>query len=424
MEHHASLAPRAFPKPGVPVFEPDDLRLVLVARRAETANVTTYFFEAIRQDGQTFRHHPGQSLSLTLPSGSNLFQRSFTIASGGMGGNCIELTIKTGAQAQATLWMHRYLHIGDTLAARGPFGRFSLVHAPKAPLLLVGAGSGMTPIMSMLRWLRVRADTLDTTLVQLARSCADELFGDEIGAMADAMPNLSVHLCLSRPDKTWTGLSGRITRPMLRGIVPDMARRVAFCCGPEPVMKATRAIYLAEGGVENAFVTETFGGAEHDAASRRRQVAMHPAVRPVETLSRMNLSVPTPIDKGAWCPAPRMHERAKPASAPGPSSEDLMIGFRDKNFPAKPGQSVVAAAAASGLRIPTGCGQGSCGTCRVRLMSGQVDMHDQGGISRRDKAVGYILACCSYPLSDLELGNDLAGSNQAGVVSPPSASSK
>ncbi|MER9344924.1 iron-sulfur cluster-binding domain-containing protein [Mesorhizobium sp. M0601] len=422
MAQHASLAPRAFPKPGVPVFEPDELRLVLVDRRAETANVTTYVFEAIRQDGQIFRHHPGQSLSLTLPSGSNLFQRSFTIASGGTDGNRIELTIKTGGQAQATLWMHKYLRIGDTLAARGPFGRFSLVHAPKAPLLLVGAGSGMTPIMSMLRWLRTRADTLDIALVQLARSRADELFADEIGAMAEAMLNLSVHLCLSRPDEKWTGLSGRINRPMLRGVVPDMARRVAFCCGPEPVMKATRAIYLAEGGVEDAFVTETFGGAEHDAASRRRQIAM-PAVRPVERLSQVNLSVPTPVDQGARCPAPQMRERSEPASAPVPSGEDLMIGFRGKNFPAKPGESIVAAAAASGLRIPTGCGEGSCGTCRVRLMSGQVDMRDQGGISRRDKAVGYILACCSYPLSDLEIVNELTGVDQAVVVSPPIASS-
>ncbi|WP_292412287.1 iron-sulfur cluster-binding domain-containing protein [Mesorhizobium sp.] len=407
----------------MPVFEPDDLRLVLIDRRAESANVTTYVFEAIRQDGQIFRHHPGQSLSLTLPSESNSFQRSFTIASGGTGGNRIELTIKTGGQAQATLWMHKYLRIGDTLAARGPFGRFSLVHAPKAPLLLVGAGSGMTPIMSMLRWLRVRADTLDIALVQLARSRADELFAGEIGAMAEVMLNLSVHLCLSRPDEKWTALSGRISRPMLRGIVPDMARRVAFCCGPEPVMKATRAIYLAEGGLEDAFITETFGGAEHDAASRRRQIAM-PAVRPVERLSQVNLSVPTPVDKGAWCPAPHMHERSEPASAPVASGEDLMIGFRGKNFPAKPGQSIVAAAAASGLRIPTGCGEGSCGTCRVRLMSGRVDMRDQGGISRRDKAGGYILACCSYPLTDLELVNDVAGVDQAGVMSSPSASSK
>ncbi|MER9371941.1 iron-sulfur cluster-binding domain-containing protein [Mesorhizobium sp. M0491] len=419
MAQHASLAPRAFPKPGVPVFEPDDLRLGLVDRRAETANVTTYVFDTIRQDREIFRHHPGQSLTLTLLSGSNLFQRSFTIASGGTGGNRIELTIKTGGQAQATLWMHKYLRIGDTLAARGPFGRFSLVHAPKAPLLLVGAGSGMTPIISMLRWLRVRADTLDIALVQLARSRADELFGDEINAMADAMPNLSVHLCLSRPDEKWTGLSGRISRPMLRGIVPDMARRVAFCCGPEPVMKATRAIYLAEGGVEDAFVTETFGGAEH--VSGRRQIAM-PAVRPVGRLSQVNLSVPTPVER-AWCPAPLMHESSELASAPVPSGKDLMIGFRGKNFPAKPGQSIVAAAAASGLRIPTGCGEGSCGACRVRLMSGQVDMHDQGGISRRDKAAGYILPCCSYPLSDLELVNDLAGVDQAVVVSPPIASS-
>ncbi|WP_292070129.1 iron-sulfur cluster-binding domain-containing protein [Mesorhizobium sp.] len=400
----------------MPVFEPDELRLVLVDRRAETANVTTYVFEAIRQDGQIFRHHPGQSLSLSLPSGSNLFQRSFTIASGGTGGNRIELTIKTGGQAQATLWMHKCLRIGDTLAARGPFGRFSPVHAPKAPLLLVGAGSGMTPIMSMLRWLRVRADTLDIALVQLARSRADELFADEIGAMAEAMLNLSVHLCLSRPDEKWTGLSGRISRPMLRGIVPDMARRVAFCCGPEPVMKATRAIYLAEGGVEEAFITETFGGAEHNAASRGRPMAV-PAVRPMERLPQVSLSVPTPVDKGAWCLAPHMHERSEPISGPVPFGEDFIVGLKGKNFRAKPGQSIVAAAAACGLRIPTGCGEGSCGTCRVRLMSGQVAMRDQGGISRRDKEAGYILACCSYPLSDLELVNDVAGVDQAGAVS-------
>lgn len=336
----AETSARVAPKADVPQIAPDTLTLCLVERTQETRDIVSFRFAVARSDGSRFRHHPGQAISLTVPMPDGDSIRVFTIAGSNPVDATITLTVKAGPEARATRYLHDQLEVGQTLVGRGPFGNFSIVHHPGKPLFLIGAGSGLTPVISMLRWLSERGEKTDVVFVQQARRPSDLLFQEELAQIDRAMPNLKRFDVVTQvPDgESWSGLRGRLTRASMRLLAPDLGRRTAFCCGPQSFMKAMGAIYRAEGGIPDQFMTEAFGS-DHDV----RVVEQPPA--PLETISKADV----------------------PVAALG-----------DHRFSAPPSQTLVTAAAAAGIRIPTACQEGICGTCRLRLVEGQVDMRHQG----------------------------------------------
>lgn len=352
-----TVAPPRRP-PSVPRFDPTEFELELVATRRETAEIRSFDFRP-RGLARPLRFHPGQALTLRLEVEGETAYPSFTIASSPTRPEQVTLTVKAAASGRVTRWMHHSLQPGMRVTARGPVGRFSLVwhHAPK--LLLISAGSGATPMMSMLRWLADRREDTEIAYVHVARTPDDLLFRSEVEALQRAMPNLRIAFTVTAAPDGWTGYRGRLSRPLLKAMVPDAAGRETFCCGPAAFMTATEQICLAEGGDSARFHTETFGAAS-------------PAIAPSVV-------------------------------APGTGTGPLTLAFGDRAIPGDPNLTVLAAALASGLVIPTGCRNGICGTCRLQLRSGEVDMQHNGGLSEREEREGFILACCSTPKSDLVL---------------------
>jgi len=381
MTDNQTLPKPHFAKPGVPKFPATNLRLKLLEKRMETTDIITFCFKVEREDGHPFYHHPGQALSVHIPLPEDKLLRTFTIASAPNRQERIELTIKATASAYATRYMHDELQPGCTLSARGPFGDFSLVHHPQKPLLLVGAGSGMTPVMSMLRWLYQRREQVNVVLIQQASRPSDLLFTEELHQIDAEMPNLlhvdgvstvdastsTVPASKASDGQAWTG---RLQHSGLRTLVPDLGQRTVFCCGPEGFTESIRAIYRAEGGLPENFQTETFG-----ASSGLLVDSMPVDLMPVDSVS-------------------------KPSTNAGDSYQIDIDGHR---FFAKPSQNLVDAAAESGIRIPTSCREGNCGTCKLKLVQGDIKMEHQGGLSDKDERQGYLLACSSWARSDLVL---------------------
>jgi ferredoxin-NADP reductase len=230
---------------------------------------------------------------------------------------------------------------------------------------LISAGSGATPMMAMLRWLADRHETTDVVWVHAARTPADVAFAAELAALDAAMPNLRLATTVSAvpAGESWAGYCGRIDRRMLALMVPDLARREVFCCGPNAFMEIVARIHGAEGGEPGRFHTESFGAAENGKAD-----------------------LPEPL-----------------AAACRPPEGAFSIRIGERSFGADPAQTILAAAQANGIVIPTGCRNGICGTCRMKKRSGEVDMHHNGGLSVREERADYVLACCSRPLTDLAL---------------------
>lgn len=349
------------PKPGLPVFAPAPRHLTLVARQQDTSDTVSFTF---RCDGAPLRHLPGQAIALDLPMPSGTATRTFTIASAPLGGDEISVTVKAGEGSYATAWMHSELQVGQQIRARGPFGRFSLARQFGRPLLLIGGGSGFTPMMSMLRWLHARGETLPVTVVQVARRVEDLLYGPELSQIAAEMPNLTLIDVVTAPaaGEVWRGYRGRPDRAMLRAMAPDASTRETYCCGPEAFMAQIRRCLQAEGLPPAQFHTESFGAA-----------------------------TPKPA--------------AKTASPEGAHANGHSLSFRGRSLKAAEDTTLTAAFAAQNIRVPTGCNAGQCGTCKLRLLEGEVDMQLDGGLSDQEVAAGYILACCSRAKTDLTLAD-------------------
>ncbi|HEY9213070.1 MAG TPA: hybrid-cluster NAD(P)-dependent oxidoreductase [Ancylobacter sp.] len=341
-------------------MQPRDLRLTCVRRRQEAADVVTFTFR--EDDGQPLTHLPGQALTLALPLPGEIAWRSFTIASAPNGTGEVELTVKAAPSGHATRWMHDNLTQGVTIEVRGPIGQFSIAHHYAPAFALISGGSGVTPMMSMLRWLADRGESVDVVCIHAARTPDDVLFAAELAELDRSMPNLRIVTVVSDvpQGQSWTGYRGMIDRRMMALMVPDLSRREVFCCGPSGFMSAIGRIYDAEGGDATHFHTESFG------AARTVTVPVAEAAEP-----SVGASVTLTIDGRIMATAP--------------------------------GATVLAAARAGGLIIPTGCQEGVCGTCRLRKLEGEVEMTHKGGLTPREERQGYILACCSRPLGDVTL---------------------
>ena len=226
-------AARAFrPRPAVPEYEPRPVALSCVGRRNEASDIVTFDFAVAPTP---FRYLPGQAVTLTLPIGGETLYRTFTIASPPTRPERLSLTVKAGAGARASRWLHDHLTPGMTLAGRGPVGQFTIARHPTAAVALISGGSGATPMMAMLRWLADRRETTDIAWFHAAHTPADVLFADEVAELAAALPNLAQTSTVSRVP------AGR----ELAG--PGRAHRCADAGGNDPRSGGARGLLLRPG---------------------------------------------------------------------------------------------------------------------------------------------------------------------------------
>lgn len=333
----------------------DLLQLVVAEIRDETHDVKTFVF---RPDSGMPTYEAGQSMTLKLTIDGETLFRTFSLASAPDASGTIAMTIKAHAKGRVTRWLHDELVAGARLEGRPPKGRFTVESRATDKLALVSAGSGASPLMAMLRHLAATAPETDVHWLHAARTPRDILFARELAELQAQMSNLKVAMLASRPEPGWFGFAGRLGRRLVSVALPDFGRREVFCCGPTGFMDEARLIHAAEGGERALFHVEHFG-----------------AVAAV---------APPPI----------------PADVP---AEGFAISLGDKQFTARPGETLLQAATRQTIIIPCGCTAGMCGTCRVALVEGSVETQHQGGITPEEEAQGYILACSSRPRSDVTI---------------------
>jgi len=340
----------------------EDEELVCCQRRQETDDVVSFFFRT--QKPALFRFVAGQFLTLELEIDGETVNRCYTISSPPTRPDRLSITVKRVPGGKVSNWLHDHLQPGMKIRALGPAGEFCAGHHPAPKYLFLSGGSGITPLMSMSRTAHDLGANDDIVFVHSARSPQDIIFRRELGLLASSRPGFrTAFVCEKRgAEMDWSSPTGYLTLPLLKLIAPDFAERKVFCCGPAPYMAAVRGI-LAEAGFDmQHYHEESFNFDDAGAA---------PA-SPVETVT----------------------------SGDGHRVEFTKSGV---TLQCASGQSVLEAARNAGLRLPASCTKGVCGTCKSRLVSGQVNMVHGGGIRQREIDQGFILPCCSQPLSDLVL---------------------
>jgi glycine betaine catabolism B len=245
--------PRADPRPSAygklaPLESPDcwsdDDRTVLVCTAVSdvTHDVKNFVFEPLGD--RTFRFEAGQFLTLLLEIDGRPVNRCYTISSPPTRPHRVAITVKRVHDGPVSGWLHDTVVPGTKIAALAPLGAFTLARHPAEKYLLLSAGSGITPLMSMARTLYDLGSDVDVVFVHSARTPADIVFRHELAAIESVMPNFRVvHVCENDyPSERWGGMRGRLSPDMVRTLVPDLHERVTFNCGPVPYMEAVRRI--------------------------------------------------------------------------------------------------------------------------------------------------------------------------------------
>lgn len=217
-----------------------------------------------------FAYLPGQSVQVHIAVDGQKLQRRFTLSSSPTRPYALAITVRRsgGSEARAagiaSVWLHDRVAQGDTLVISSPHGDFSCARQPYPRLLLASAGIGITPMLSMLRWLTDTASEADVVLLHCARTSADLIARRELELLAMANPRLRLVLVTSRPETgaAWIGLSGRLGDELLTLAVPDVTRRRVFCCAPEPFRKALRALLAKRSFPMDNLIEESFGRAD------------------------------------------------------------------------------------------------------------------------------------------------------------------
>jgi ferredoxin-NADP reductase len=214
--------------------------------RQETARVKSFRFEV----PMWMPHLPGQhyDLRLTDPDGYHA-QRSYSIASSPLDVGQIELAIDLLDDGEVSPYFHGVVEEGDQVELRGPFTSY-FVWRGESPVLLVGGGSGVVPLMAMLRHKRRTMPELDMRLVYSVRYPDEVIYGDELGEDA-------VLTYTREAPEGWTGHTGHVDAELLRG--PAAGAQLAFICGSNGFVETASSLLVDLGMEPNAIRTERFG---------------------------------------------------------------------------------------------------------------------------------------------------------------------
>ena len=314
-----------------------------------------------------FRFRPGQHLTLRAQIGGKDVRRNYSLFVSPDEGT-LRVAIKRVAGGVFSDWATRDLRAGDTIEAMAPRGHFTWAFEPGARRSYVAfaAGSGITPVLSLVKTgLRTEPDS-QFTLLYGNRTSNSIMFLEDISGLKDRyLGRLQVYHFLDAEADDIALFNGRLDREriaeVLETLVDPALVDAAFICGPGAMMDTAEAA-LREAGVDpEAIMVERFSvgrpaGAEaHAAAQASRQAE--------------GLTIQVAIDGRR----------------------------RTVAFDAAEG-NILDSARAAGLPAPYACKAGVCATCRAKLVSGEVKMLANYGLSKEEVAAGYILTCQSVPL--------------------------
>ena len=333
----------------------------------ETRDAIAVTFDVPAQLRDLFRFEPGQHLTLRTDIGGEDVRRSYSICSPADGP--LRIAVKRTPGGLFSMWANDALRAGTTLDVMPPMGHFSVSADPVATrrYLGVAAGSGITPLLSIVTTALVKEPHSKFTLIYGNRASSTVMFRDELAALKDRyLGRFNLVHVLSREPQDIELLHGRIDRTKADALftqwVPVDDVDYAFVCGPEGMMDAVRASLIA-----------------HGLPPERVRIERFAASIPKHT------HVPRPL----------------PQAAQTECEVTVVIDGSQRTFLLEKGnENIIDAGLRNGIELPFSCKGGVCSTCRCKLVAGEVDMDVNFALEDYEVARGFILACQSYPVTD------------------------
>jgi ferredoxin-NADP reductase len=225
--------------------------------RPETPRVKTLVLDVPGWPG----HAAGQHVDIRLTAEDGYqAQRSYSVASR-PGSPVLELTVEGIEDGEVSPYLTEDARPGDGFELRGPIGGYFVWDpARDEPLLLVGGGSGLVPLMAMLRHRRATGSTVDARLLLSARMLEDVLYRDELDELAGGSVDVRITLTRAEAPQAWEGFTRRIDRDMLAEVGPPPSERPrVYVCGPTPFVEEAARLLVQLGHEPARVHTERFG---------------------------------------------------------------------------------------------------------------------------------------------------------------------
>lgn len=336
--------------------------------RKELPDCVSVAFEVTPEMEAAFRFRAGQYLTLRTTIDGEEVRRSYSICSAPTNGE-LRVAIKQVSDGKFSSWANTALQKGDVLEVLPPDGRFTVRHPPKVrkQYLAVAAGSGITPILSLLTEILHTEPDSEATLIYGNRTRGSILFRETLEGLKNTfMQRLRIYHVLSREAMDVPLFNGRIDgqkmRDFFRNLVQPAAIDEAFICGPEEMILSVRDVLQEAGLADDRIHFELFT-ATGAAAVRKEKISVL-SQEDAEVKSRVRITLD------------------------GITTEmELAYG----------GESILDAALKAGADLPYACKGGVCATCRAKLTEGEVEMDLSYGLEKDEIAKGFVLTCQSHP---------------------------
>ncbi|HAU1639099.1 TPA: 2Fe-2S iron-sulfur cluster binding domain-containing protein [Legionella pneumophila] len=358
------------PVPKFPVMrsltEPEDkwegkLRVCRIFQ--EAPGIKTFHLASPNEVALPFTYYPGQFITLTSVINDKTVRRSYTMASTPTQLHYCAITVKREEQGLFSRYLHDEVKEGDLLDVMGPNGKFTFTGEEAKSIVLICGGVGITPMMSIIRYLTDIGWHNDIYLLYCCRTTSEFIFREELEQLQERYLNLHVYASMLRSEGTiWMGLQGLFTKNIISHLVPDIASHRIHVCGPPAMMETILGILKELKVPDDLILTEAFG----------------PEKKPDITQEDMDVIK---------------------------ADTRTMISFRKsgKVVPILQDRTLLEIAEANGITIDNACRTGQCGLCKVTLLSGEVTMACEDALSKEDKQQGLILACQAKAIQNIEV---------------------
>ena len=326
--------------------------LICTARIEETADAATFHFRTA--DMVPLAYKAGQFIVFQVEVDDTPLHRAYSLSSSPSRPEGVAVTIKRVPGGAVSNHLLDHLKPGHMLRALPPAGEFNVIDCKTTPqVVLLAAGSGITPCISIARWLLDTAPLTRIQFIYSARTPADVIMAAELARLHAEHARFTLTRVLDAPTPGGCDLQGPLDQTLFDRLLPDLTGHTLFTCGPEGYMATVESCARTRGFDMSYFHRESF---------------TPPAAQPdSENATRYRLQAP----------------------AFGKSGE--IAGH----------QSLLEALEASSLPIVGACRAGVCGSCKCQVIAGEVETRSQATLSPAELAAGYVLACSTHAKSDL-----------------------
>jgi ferredoxin-NADP reductase/ferredoxin len=354
------------------------VRCIAVIER--TADVKSFVLAS--EPPSPWFYKPGQHISLRVQIDGEAHQRSYTVSSAPTSPYALEITVRRQQGGRVSSWLHEHCVSGTQLLIRGPQGGFSGLDWELEPLLMLSAGVGITPFLSMLRYYDQSYIPYNVVLFEQLRTKLDPIAANELDAIRErAQGRLDIVRWFSRDELNPRRLED-ITH--LDAICEDWRGRRVMLCGPKAWMDRLIDLLKREGLPDASIAWEQFGAQPMEVPGER--TAEPATAKPLQD-RRVRLGAADSEQSSAARVRVHQSGAAAPTDIVASRGDFLLDVLEDASVPMR-----------------SNCRSGQCGTCKVKLISGQIQMLSSAGLSMLEREAGWILSCsCRLEVGELEV---------------------